>query len=101
MKILIVINPVIPHSQMSVEMLNIKENIEWPTFNEKYLQETETNIVVQINGKKRGLLKTMKNISEQNVLKKIQEDDKLRNFIADKKIKKQIYVKNKIINLII
>ena len=101
-KILVVINPIVPHfSNECLEMLNVKENIGWPTFNEKYLQETETNIVVQINGKKRGLLKTKKDISEENVLKKIQEDDKLRKFITGEKVKKQIYIKNKIINLII
>ena len=101
-KILITINPVVPHfSNECLEMLNVKANIEWPSFNEKYLEETEINLVVQINGKKRGLIKTKKDISEHNVLKKIQEDDKLNKFIIDKKIKKQIYIKNKIINIIV
>ena len=82
-------------------MLNVKANIEWTSFNKKYLEETEINLVVQINGKKRGLIKTKKDISEHSVLKKIQEDDKLKKFILDKKIKKQIYIKNKIINIIV
>ena len=101
-KILISINPIVPHfSSECLEILNIKKNNEWPSFNEKYLEEKEVNIVVQINGKKRGLIKTKKDIDEQNLLKKIHEDNKLRKFIIDKKINKKIYIQNKIVNLII
>ena len=101
-KVLIAINPIVPHfSNECLEMINVKENISWPSFNKKYLEETEINIVVQINGKKRGLIKTKKDISEESILKKIQEDYKLRKFILDKKIKKQIYIKNKLTNLIV
>ena len=51
--------------------------------------------------KKRGLIKTKKNISEIEILKKIENDLQLKKYIGDKKINKKIYVPNKIINIII
>ena len=101
-KILIAINPIIPHfSNECLEMLKIKGEINWPTYEKKYLEEDHVNIIVQINGKKRGLIKTKKNIIEQDLLNYIMNDEKITKYLKDKKIQKQIYVKNKIINLIL
>ena len=101
-KILISINPIIPHfSNECLEMLKIREKINWPTYEEKYLQDDHVNIVVQFNGKKRGLVSIEKDITEQDLLNYIMDDEKLVKYIKDKKIKKQIYVKNKIINIIL
>ena len=56
-KILILMNPFIPH--FSNECLNtINENqINWPKISKKDLIEEDINFVVQINGKKRAILK--------------------------------------------
>ena len=59
------------------------------------------NFVIQVNGKKRGLIKANRDINEEEVLKQIQNDFTLSKYITDKKIKKKIFIKNKIINLII
>ena len=59
-KILICMLPVIPHfvNQCLIE-INQGEKIkkEWPTFNENILLEEKINFVVQMNGKKRGIIK--------------------------------------------
>ena len=101
-KILTAINPIIPHfSNECLDMLGVEENISWPIYDEKYLEEDHVNIVVQINGKKRGLIKTKKDTTEENLLNCIMNDEKLIKYLDDIKIKKQIYVKNKIINIIL
>ena len=101
-KILVAINPIIPHfSNECIEMLKIKENMHWPSYEEKYLEEDNVNIVIQINGKKRGLINTKKNITEKDLLNYAMEDEKLIKYLNNAKIKKQIYVKNKLINIII
>ena len=101
-KILIAINPIIPHfSNECLEILRVEKNISWPLYDKKYLEEDHVNIVVQINGKKRALLNTKKDITEENLLNCIMSDEKLFKYLDDKKIKKQIYVKNKIINIIL
>ena len=101
-KILTTINPIIPHfSNECLEILNIEENLTWPVYNEKYFEETNVKIVVQINGKKRGLIETNKDTTEKSIVNQIINDEKLTKYVKNTKIKKQIYIKNKIINLIL
>ena len=100
-KILIAMSPVIPHfSNECLEMIETK-NVEWPRYDETKIKEDTVNIVVQINGKKRGLIMTEVNISEKNLMEKINQDIKLKNYMNEKKIKKTIFIKNKIINIIV
>ena len=58
--------PVIPHI-ISECLTNIgeKTDFDWPDFDKKYLDKKELNIVVQINGKKRGLVISDKNTDEK------------------------------------
>ena len=94
--------PVIPHfASECLKMLNKDVENKWPSCEEKYLEENIIQIVVQINGKKRGLIKTKKDTTETEILEKIKNDEKLKKYINDKKINKKIFVPNKIINLII
>ena len=99
--ILIAITPMIPHfSNECLKMLNVKE-VNWPTYDENILKEDVTNIVIQINGKKRGLIKTKINTSENDLLELIKEDEKLSKYIFKENIKRKIYIKNKLINIIL
>ena len=59
------------------------------------------NIVIQINGKKRGLVQTMPNISEEKLLEMIKNDEKMSKYFNQKNIKKKIYIKDKLLNIII
>ena len=74
--------------------------MSWPHYNEDILIEENVNIVVQINGKKRGLLTLDKNLNEEMISEKIQKDEKLSKYISGP-IKKKIYIQNKLMNLII
>ena len=100
-KILISMMPVIPH--LSSECLNLIEtkDINWPKYDENLLKEQTANIVIQINGKKRGLLKTKIDISENDLLNIINKDEKIFKYLDNKEIKKKIYIKNKLINIIL
>ena len=72
----------------------------WPVADFNFIKKEVFNIVVQIEGKKRGLLISDSNTTEEQLLKRIKEDDIINKFLKDKKIKKSIYIKNKLINLI-
>ena len=102
-KILITMIPIIPHfASESIEMLKINsQKIKWPKFDEKLLEDNWSTIVVQINGKKRGILKLENNIEEENLYKVIIKDEKLNKYLIDKKVKRKIFIKNKLINIII
>jgi leucyl-tRNA synthetase len=100
-KILIAISPIIPHfSNECLNLMNIKE-FKWPRIDESILKEKITNIVIQINGKKRGLIQTELDISEDKLFEKIQNDETLTKYFKEKKMKRKIYIKNKLINIII
>jgi len=101
-KILITMNPILPH--LSNECLEIiKENNEviWPKYDEKQLKESSCLIVIQINGKKRGLINTNLNVTEKGIMELIYNDEKISKYLIDSNIKKQIYIKNKLINIIV
>ena len=100
-KILITMLPIIPHfSNECLELLNSKTS-SWPNYDENILKEELIIIVVQINGKKRGLIKTKPDVSEENIFNQINEDEKLKKFFKEENIKKKIYIKNKLMNILI
>ena len=100
-KILIAINPVIPHfSSECLEMLKIEEKLLWPKVDEKFLLEDNIKFIVQFNGKTRKIIETKKDTNEEALIKKIREDKKLNEYFINKKITKKIFIANKLINII-
>ena len=100
-QILILFQPVIPH--FAIECLNeIDEKYKqtWPIADLNFIKKETFNIVIQIEGKKRGLFLSESDITEEKLIRKIEEDMVINKFIKNKKIKKTIYIKNKLINLI-
>ena len=100
-KILILMNPFIPH--FSNECLNtINENqINWPKISKKDLIEEDINFVVQINGKKRAILKVKRDVVEKEILEIIKTNLEIEKFLKDQTIKKSIFIPNRLINIIL
>ena len=100
-KILILMNPFIPH--FSNECLNtINENqICWPKISKEDLIEDNINFVVQINGKKRAILKVKRDVIEKEILEIIKTNLEIKKFLKDQVIKKSIFVPNRLINIIL
>ena len=100
-KILIAMTPIIPHfTNECLTDLNTKD-INWPEYDEEILIEEYANIVIQINGKKRGLIKTKKNNNEKTIMEEISREKNLEKYLKDQKIKKKIFIQNRLINIII
>ena len=101
-KILIVMMPIIPHfSNECLEDIGLSEIKEWPDVNKDLLIEKNTNYVIQINGKKRAVIKAKKDLTENELLNKLNNNIDLEKYIKDKNIKKKIFVPNKLINIIV
>ena len=101
-KILIVMSPVIPHiTSECLNQMDLKNNLSWPEIEKKYLKSDEKIIVIQINGKKRNTIKITNEIEENKLIEKIKEMKLVEKYINNMKIIKTIYVKNKIINIIV
>ena len=100
-KILITMMPIIPHfSEECLSMINCNK-VEWPGYDPSLIKEEIVNIVVQINGKKRGLIQAKVNTNEIEIIENLKSDKNLKKYIDNKKIKKQIFIKNKLINILL
>tara|TARA_B100000767_G_C19596571_1_gene463774 strand:- start:322 stop:849 length:528 start_codon:yes stop_codon:yes gene_type:complete len=101
-KILIIMMPVIPHLiNECLEKINEKNQIVWPEIEKKFIQEDTVNIVIQVNGKKRSIISVAKNLDEKIILKKIEQEKLTEKYTKNKEIIRTIYIKDKIINIII
>ena len=99
------IAPFAPH--MAEELwrdLGYKEmihNYPWPTFDELLLKTDTMKIMVQVNGKLRSEILVASDASEESVKTTALNDEKVKTYIKDKAPKRVIYVKGRIVNVVI
>jgi leucyl-tRNA synthetase len=74
---------------------------KWPKLDEKKSNQQKITLAVQINGKTRAVLDVFKGISKEKVLELVSANQKLSNYLKNAKIKKVIFVPDKIINILI
>ena len=104
--ILLMLYPFIPHITSEL-WAYIRENTDidtmaWPTVNKSALIKDEIKIVIQVNGKLRGNMIISSEQKEIEIKDKAIEIDTVKKFIDNKKqIKKIIYIKDKLINIVI
>jgi leucyl-tRNA synthetase len=103
LKIITSMEPVIPHfSSQCLDDLNYyQKELSWPIIDAKFLESEEVTIVVQINGKKRSLINVKIGLNEDEVLELAKKHESIKKHLNNKKIIKNIYIKDKLINLII
>jgi len=104
-KFLIILAPFAPYLTEELwKKLGHKKSIhleKWPSFDKKLIQEELKEVVVQINGKKRGVIKIKQGESKTNVEEKALKLNNVFSILKDKQIKKVIYVPEKVINFVI
>ena len=81
--------------------LNQNKETIWPTYDESLLIEKVVTFVIQINGKKRGLIEINRDSNEIELMRKIMNNTNINKYLKNKEIKKKIFIKNKLINIII
>ena len=100
--ILKTMSPIVPHfTSECLEDLGEKSEKSWPKANEKYLVKKNINIVLQINGKKRAIIIAKKNIDKETLINEIKSNAQYNKYLENKKIVRNIYVKERLINLIL
>jgi len=96
-----VISPIIPHfASECLEELNLEILQKWPQVDKSLLQKQMIDYVIQVNGKKRGLIKENADINEKEFLNKTKSNEIMKKILQDKKIKKTFFVKNRLINIL-
>ena len=104
--ILLLLNPFVPHIASEL-WAHIREgssidNMTWPTVDNSALIQDEIKIVVQVNGKLRGNMIISSDETEGKIKEKAIEVDSVKKFINNgSEIKKIIYIKEKLINIVI
>ena len=97
-----VISPIIPHFASECLMdLNLNPFQNWPDVDKNLIKNDIVEYVIQINGKKRATLTSMKDISEKELIKEIMDNKNTKKIIENKKINKCFFVKNRLINILI
>jgi len=101
-KILITMSPIIPHfANECIQILGNKDNSKWPNSIKELLVENSINYVIQINGKKRAVINSIRDTSEEDLFELIKNNPATKKHIENKVIKKSIFIPNKLINIIL
>jgi leucyl-tRNA synthetase len=82
---------------------NLLDTEPWPQYDKNIIMESRKTleIPVTVNGKLRTRLQVASGLEIEQVKQIAQEDDKLKPFIEGKQIIKEIYVPDKILNLVV
>ena len=106
--LILMLSPIIPHIAEEIwqNILGHNNSIsveKWPKFDENKLSEEtdKMEIPVQINGKLKAVLTASKDLSKEEIIKFVKNDEKIKPFIAQKEIVKEIFVPNKLVNIVV
>ncbi len=99
------LNPFAPHITEELwEMAGFDgmlNETSWPDYSEEKCKDDTIEIVVQINGKVKAKLEISADASQDEVLQQVKANDKVVCAIEDKTIVKEIYVKGKLVNIVV
>ena len=102
---IVLLNPFMPHfSQELWELMGESSELtyeDWPKYDKSFIFQDEITIAVQLNGKRRSEINISKDEDESSVLDKARSDEKIIAFIGDMEVVKEIYIKDKIVNLVV
>ena len=73
---------------------------EWPTYDPLKIKDEQIKIVIQVNGKVRAEMMMQVDEDEESVKHRVFNTETVSKFIAGKPVKKTIYVKNRLINIV-
>jgi leucyl-tRNA synthetase len=74
---------------------------KWPKWDETYTTADTVTVAVQINGKLRGTILVKAEASEEFVMETATKDPTITKYLDGKQIRKKVYVKNRILNLVV
>ncbi|MDP1884502.1 MAG: leucine--tRNA ligase [Candidatus Moranbacteria bacterium] len=100
-----ILAPFAPHIAEEIwEKLGNAESIfasAWPDYDSGLIKDEEINLVVQVNGKMRDMLKVGADIGQDGAKAAALESEKIRVHVAGKEIRKIIFVPGKLLNIVV
>ncbi|TPR14079.1 leucine--tRNA ligase [Apilactobacillus timberlakei] len=98
------LSPIVPH--MTEELWNKmghEDSIayaKWPTYDKSKLVDDEIQMVVQVNGKVRAHITVANDMQKDAIQEVALNDDKVKEFIGGKTVRKVIVIPGKIVNIV-
>jgi leucyl-tRNA synthetase len=100
-----ILSPFAPHVAEELwERLGHQESLAlapWPAFDEAKLARDTLTIAVQVAGKMRGTIEVAADAPEAEILALAKAEPKVQEFLAGKPIKREVYVKGRLVNLVV
>ncbi|MBU0999600.1 class I tRNA ligase family protein, partial [Patescibacteria group bacterium] len=104
-KFVIMLSPFAPHLAEELwEKFGHKESVlkeKWPAYNSKLVKDEIIELVIQVNGKVRDRLEVSADISEEEAKELAIASEKIKKWIEGKNIIKIIYIKSRLVNIVI
>jgi len=103
--LVIMLAPYAPH--IAEELWSVLGNessvfaASWPAYDERLASAGDVEIAVQVNGKLRSRLTVPRGMAEKDVLARVLADDAVKKFVDGQKVKKVIYVQDRLVNLVV
>ena len=104
--LLLLVNPFAPHVTEEINELvfagsGMLATTEWPAFDEAKCVDDEIEIVVQLNGKVRAKLNVPADVEQADAIAMAKADEKIAAEISGKTIVKELYVKGRLVNIVV
>jgi leucyl-tRNA synthetase len=104
-KFLLLLSPFAPHLAEELwQLLGYKKSIiyqKWPEYDKSLIQADEIELVIQINGKVREKIKVAAGILEEEASQLAIKSQKIQKWLAGKEPKKIIFIKGRLINIVV
>ena len=103
--LVLMLSPFAPHMCEELwNMLGHKDSLAieaWPKYDEELAKDAELTLAVQVNGKLRDTLLVVAGIAEDEAKKLALSSDKIQKWLEGKEPKKVIYVKDKLVSIVV
>ena len=100
-----ILAPFVPHITEELwATLGEKKSIHissWPKWDENLIKEEEVKIGIQVNGKVRGEMMISRDEKEESIKSRATEIESVKKHCEGKEIRKIIYVKNRLVNIVV
>jgi leucyl-tRNA synthetase len=103
--LILMLAPFAPHfAEENWERLGHSGSIfdaRWPDWDEALVVEDQVEVVIQVSGKTRGRVSVPRDSEQGTVIAAAQEDAAVRRFTEGKEVRKVVYVRNRLLNLVV
>ncbi|NMC51392.1 leucine--tRNA ligase [Candidatus Kuenenbacteria bacterium] len=104
-KFILILSPFAPHLAEELwQNLGHKESLvheKWPEYDPALIRAEEFELVIQINGKVRERILVATDIGEEEVKELALKSDKVQKWLEGKEPKKMVYIKGKLLSMVI